>query len=123
MENCTMVEERTYHGKVMDTDHPNGCVAMTWQDAERMEKYNEKNGWGYSLAKCLHLLADHMECDEAIEDEEDEEKVNWCKAKIEMIEWRLEDANFHTFCGLLHDGKYNEALAWIAKEYCEMEVK
>ena len=116
-------EERTYHGRVMDTDHPTGCVAMTWQDAERMEKRNEACGWGFTMAKCLHFLANHMDADYAHHNEEDKEKFLSAIAEKEMIEWRLEDANFHTFCGLLHDNKYAEALAWIAKEYCEMEVQ
>ena len=111
-----------YHGRKMETIHPEGCVAMTWADAERMEKRNEANGWGFGMADCLRMLADHMDADEARNEVTDDEKFLFATAKMEKIEWRLEDANFHTFHKMLHDGEYVKALAWIAKEYCEMEV-
>ena len=110
-----------YFGKEMEGIHPVGCIAMTWEDAERMAKRNEKDGWGFDMAKCLHFLANHMDADNV--DEGDNEQLMSAIATKEMIEWRLEDANFHTFCGYLHNNEYAHALAWIAKEYCDMEVQ
>lgn len=114
--------EMMYHGRKMETIHPEGCKAMTWADAERMDKRNADHGWGFGMADCLRMLADHMDAEMARHEVTDKEKFLSATAKMEMIEWRLEDANFHTFHKMLHDGEYVKALAWIAKEYCEMEV-
>lgn len=97
-----------YYEKEMDTIHPNGCVAMTWEDAEAMEKLNNENGWGFGMSDLLRLVADHMDAREF--DDHEHDRI------MEMIEWRLTDANFHTFCELLHDNKYDNAVEWIMKE-------
>ena len=101
----------TYHGKAMENIHPEGCVALTWEDAEKMEKLNSENGWGFSDADLLRLIADHMDANFAVEDGEEPLEHN---LKMESIEWRLEDANFHTLCGLLNAKDYNEAIRWVS---------
>ena len=111
-----------YHGKEMTTIHPSGCVAMTWEDAERMEKRNEACGWGFTFANCLHFVADHMEANECLERNAMRDKHIVAKLKQEMIEWRLEDANFHDLCGFLHECEYAVAIDWAIKDY-GMEVK
>ena len=109
-----------YYEKEMETIHPEGCIMLTWEDAERMEKRNYKNGWGFSMADCLHKLATHMEAQETID--EDDSKAPLAILEQEKIEWRLEDANFHEFRTLLHDNQYIKALAWIAKQFTDLEV-
>lgn len=106
-----------YHGRKMKTIHPEGCVAMTWADAERMEKRNEAHGWGFGMADCLRMLADHMDAEKARHEVTDNEKFLFATAKMEKIEWRLEGANFHTFCKLLRGNEYTKALEWITKTY------
>ena len=106
-----------FHGKEMPTIHPEGCKAMTWEDAERMEKRNADHGWSIDFTTAIRMLADHMDAYTASLTEKDAEKVECAIAKYEMIEWRLADANFHGFCKLLHENKYAEAFKYIDDEY------
>lgn len=109
--------EMMYHGEKMESVHPNGCVAMTWADAERMELLNKEHGWGLGMADCIRMLSDHMDAENARHEVTDSEKFLFATAKMEKIEWRLEDANFHTFHKHLHGKEYENALAWITKTF------
>lgn len=102
-----------YYGKEMPTIHPEGCTAMTWEDAEAMNKLNQENGWGFSMPDLLRLLADHMEAYDFGYNGIPEEEA---KRTQEKIEWRLEDANFHKLCALLHDNDYVKASEAITEE-------
>ena len=104
-----------YHGKEMPKIHPEGCKAMTWEDAERMEKENQENGWGFSTPDLLRLIADHMDGNYMVGDGEEEKGLKM----MECIEWRLEDANFHTLCGYLNERDYKKAVAYVVKEWWE----
>lgn len=110
----------TYYGKEMPTIHPEGCKSMTWEDAELMEKRNEECGWGFSMPKCLHFIANHMEANHTmalpIVTDDDKQRYYNARGEQEKIEWRLTDANFHTLCKLLHDGDYKSATEWVLKE-------
>ena len=95
-----------YYEKEMPTIHPKGCVAMTWEDAEEMESLNADCGWGFGLSNCLRFLSDHMDAFD---------KGDYLTA--EKIEWRLDDANFHTFSKHLNEHSYDYALNWIYNTY------
>ena len=97
----------TYYGKEMENIHPEGCKAMTWEDAEKADKLDADNGWGFSDADLLRLIADHMSAQDDIENGEDIEEA--VKTQ-EIIEWRLNDANFHNLCETLHEHKYSDAV-------------
>ena len=103
-----------YYGKEMDTIHPEGCVAMTWEDAEEMEKLNSKCNWGFSTADCLRFIADHMEAH--IDAEQEDKDPHNAYKHMECIEWRLEDANFHTLHGFLATYDYKKAIEWVAAD-------
>ena len=100
----------TYHGKDMTTVHPEGCVSMTWEDAEAMDKLNQENGWGFSDSDLLRLVADHID---AHHDETDGEDVFKAYKTMECIEWRLTDANFHSLVKMLSAHDYANAVRLI----------
>ena len=106
----------TYYGEEKKTEHPYGCKVMTWEDAEEMSNLNAKCHWGFSAWDCLRFLADHMEANSDVEHGNDPLEAYKC---MECIEWRLEDANFHTFNGFLHAHEYDKALAWIGEDYAD----
>lgn len=62
----------------------------------------EEKGYGFTLADCLRMIADHMEGDELT------------KAKIEFM---LEDCNFHDLFKHLNDGNYDYALNWVYNDF------
>ena len=95
----------------------NGCVVMTKADAEEMNRLNEKCGWGFSAMDCLHFLADHLGANVTRKFSTEPDEVMEAIRTMEKIEYRLEDANFHEFCGLLSDHDYNGAMEWIRKDY------
>ena len=102
-----------YYEKEMGTTSPEGCIAMTWEDAEAVEKQNKENGWGFSAPDLLRLIADHMDATYKEEDVEDPFELYRTQEKIE---WRLEDANFHTLCKFLKLHSYKEAITWVATD-------
>ena len=73
---------------------------MTVKDAERMDNLNSKNHYGLSHEELNKLIKQHKKA-----------RSQNDKRKISMIEYRLTDINFHSECGLLVNGKYDEALA------------
>ena len=105
-----------YYNQEMPEVHPTGCVAMTWKDAEEMEKLNNENGWGFSDSDLLRLTADHMEAYLNHMEATDNAEILKHVAIMEKIEWRLTDANFHKLCGALNEHKYKTALNAIAED-------
>jgi hypothetical protein len=73
--------------------------------AEEREKYiykpNRKCHWGFSYDSLMKLMRQHQKAD---------------KRMKRLIEDRLEDANFHAYCGYLAEGKYKEYEELAAKE-------
>lgn len=106
----------TYHGREQKTIHPTECKAMTWEDAEKMEKLNQECGWGFSTPDLLRFTADHMDAYMDINEAFSSERILEGLRTIECIEWRLTDANFHTFCEALHAHEYNKAINMIAND-------
>lgn len=102
-----------YYEAEMTTIHPEGCVALTWEDAENAEKENYDCGWGFSAPDLLKFITDHMNAEYAVEDGEDPYKHYLTQ---ERIEWRLEDANFHRLCEMLHTHNYKKATEWVASD-------
>lgn len=74
--------------------------------AEEREKYvykpNKKCGWAYGYDSLMKLLKEHQKADK--------------RMKI-LIEDRLTDANFHSESGLLSEGKYDEFIELVRKNY------
>lgn len=63
-------------------------------------KPNEECGWGFNKEDCQKFLEEHKKGD--------------MRTRY-IIEERLEDANFHTFCGLLCAKDYNGAEEYLKK--------
>ena len=70
---------------------------MTRADERRMVELNKKHGWGFTRKEMLRLINDYEKAYQAGN-----------TRRMECIEYRLEDANFHTECGLLADKKFAE---------------
>ena len=94
-----------------------GCIVMTEADAEEMQNLDEKCGWGFSAMDCMRFLADHMDANAIRKFSVEPNEVMEAIRTEEKIEFRLEDCNFHTFCGMLHDGKYDDAYKWIREDF------
>lgn len=108
-----------YFEREMPTENPTGCKAMTWEDAEEMEKLNLENGWGFSDEDLLRIIADYMEAFYKHMDAYDNEEILKYVRVMEKITWRLTDANFHTLSGLLNENKFKEAVSWVADQMLE----
>ena len=104
-----------YYEKEMETIHPTGCKVLTWEEAEDAEKQNEECGWGFSVEDEMDFLIDHIRAYIFILKNGDDTAENATR-EMEWIEWRLEDANFHTFCELLHKHDSDGAYAWIKED-------
>ena len=102
-----------YYDREMDTIHPDNCVALTWEDAEYAEELNRACGWGFSAPDMLRFIADYMDafCDSEEETDADNSMKDYLV--MERIEWRLEDANFHTLCEFFHAHKFTDAVVWV----------
>lgn len=70
---------------------------MTRADERRMMKLNMKHGWGFTKKEMLRLINDYEKAYQAGN-----------IRRMECIEFRLEDANFHTEGGLLAGKKFAE---------------
>jgi hypothetical protein len=66
---------------------------------------NERNGWGFSSEQLYSLADEHQSC-----------RVNGNYKRMAKIDYRLEDANFHTFGTFLCNGDYDGARKWIASD-------
>lgn len=95
------------------------CYALTYEIIDN-ELYPllEKKNWGFSMADCLRMIADHMEATCDIADGNDPLEAYLAKEKIEFM---LEDCNFHELCGLLSNEEYVKATEWVLKDYSEEE--
>lgn len=67
---------------------------------------NHKNGWGFNYESIMRLMKQHQKADKRIQT---------------LLEDRLEDANFHTYCGLLCEKKYKEFEELAASELTKGE--
>ena len=99
-----------------DELYPN-CEALTYGDVEELMDMNEKCGWGFTAIDCLRFLADHIEANHDVESGNDPLEAH---RKMESIEWRLEDANFHRLSECLSARNYGKAIEWIRKDYDEL---
>lgn len=73
--------------------------ALTVGDVLRIDRLNARNNWGISYATAERLFSEHRQaykCGDI--------------RKMEQVEYRLTDCNFHKECALFRAGKYNEAL-------------
>lgn len=70
---------------------------MTRADERRMVELNKKHGWGFTRKEMLRLINDYEKAYHAGN-----------TRRMECIEFRLEDANFHTEGELLADKKFAE---------------
>ena len=69
------------------------------EDVEAMERLNEKNRWALSGKELEQMAAEHKAARQAGNEYE-------CL----LIEYRLDDMNFHTEARHLHAGEYGKAL-------------
>ena len=83
-----------------------GCNAMTFNDARRMDALNRKNGWGLSMKQLVMAVSAHKHARETGD-----------IRRMEMIEYRLTDINFHTECAMLNAGEYDELREKINREW------
>ena len=74
-----------------------GYEVLTREAAKRAYRANKENGWGISAEQLARLNREHRKARERSD-----------KMTMELIEYRLEDINFHNECSLLHEGKYGE---------------
>lgn len=65
------------------------------------QQYASYVGWGLDVVSCISLITMHQVC-----------TINGDTANKEWIEALLEDINYHTECGLLMEGKWDEAIAY-----------
>lgn len=82
----------------MGNDILYGYKAMTVNDAMEIGNLNQQNGWGISKEEYFDLVRNH----------EKARKENDIRT-MEMIEYRLEDINFHPECMMLELGDYQKA--------------
>ena len=75
---------------------------LSQKDMKRLWNLNKKNGWGFSKQQLLTMTTKHIKA----------RQTGNLKA-MEEIEYRLEDANFHTECSMLRSGRYNELRSMI----------
>ena len=91
--------------KNIDTIYP-GCTAMTWSDARTMDALNRKNQWGLTMRQLKNALSAHEYA-----------RATGNTRRMEMIEYRLTDINFHHECAMMHHGQYDELRAEIDREW------
>lgn len=71
---------------------------MTVGDANRIDNLNRRNGYGLTSKQLNRIIQQHKKARAAGD-----------FRTMSMIEYRLTDINFHTECGLLSAGKYEDA--------------
>ena len=76
-----------------------GYTAMTEADANRMIAANKKAGWGFTIDNLVRLIRKHKKASECGD-----------VRTMEMIEFRLDDCNFHTEAGFISEGLYDKAI-------------
>lgn len=73
------------------------------EDIDKMNNANQRNHWGLSSKQLERLIREHKKA-----------RQSGDEYTCLLIEYRLNDINFHTEAGLLHAGGYKKA-ADIAK--------
>lgn len=73
--------------------------ALTVGDVLRIGRLNARNNWGISYTTAERLFSEHRKA-----------RKRGDIRRMERVEYRLTDCNFHKECALLRAGKYNEAL-------------
>ena len=71
---------------------------LTLKEQDRIEGINIKNHYGITDSMLKTLITRHKKA-----------RANNDNHEMELIEYRLTDINFHSECGLLSKGKYDEA--------------
>lgn len=71
---------------------------LTKREKDQIDKINHQNGYMLYKVEMEQMIRSHKNA-RAVGD----------KHTMEAIEYRLTDINFHYECGLLHEGKYDEA--------------
>lgn len=71
---------------------------LTEKETNRIRALNRRHGYVLYKKEMEKMIRDHKNA-RAVGD----------KHTMEAIEYRLTDINFHYECGLLHEGKYDEA--------------
>lgn len=82
--------------------------SLSQEETRELDKLNADNHWSFDYDQLMELVAQHK----AARERNDEHTM-------ERIEYRLTDCNFHTFCKLLMDGKYEEAREYIDTDLYE----
>ena len=72
---------------------------LSIRERKQIDLLNQMNRWGLNPGEFEYLVKQHQ----AARDSED-------RHKMDLIEYRLTDINFHTACRLLSEGRYREAL-------------
>ena len=81
----------------------NGDIYYTHEEFQKyVKKPNEKCDYAYGYDSLMKLMRQHQKADK---------RMRW------FIEERLHDANFHTEAGLLSEGKYDEFIELMRKDY------
>lgn len=81
---------------------------LTHAEYKRVAALNMKYGWGFSKGMLLDLLRRYKKAYEAGNER-----------SMAMMEERLTDANFHSYCALLDEKKFDEFKALVEEEYKE----
>ena len=71
---------------------------LTEKEKDQIDKINHQSGYMLYKVELEQMIRNHKNA-RAVGD----------KHTMEAIEYRLTDINFHYECGLLHEGKYDEA--------------
>ena len=81
---------------------------LTEKEYEQVVQLNRRNWWGFSKGMLLDLLRRYKKAYEAGDER-----------SMAMMEERLTDANFHSYCALLEEKKFDEFKALVKEEYEE----
>lgn len=99
----TYADSRKNAKLIVDYMLDNGTIQLTIKEYQDwVKKPNKENLWCFSKSDLQDIL-------EAYKKAKPRRRCGY--------ETRLTDANFHTFCRLLIEGKFNEAKQWIEKEF------
>lgn len=93
---------------------------LTEKDMEICSRENQKNSWGFNERMLRYQLDKHRKAWvnlKGLDEGRHDKQIFKYERDIAMVEERLEDANFHTFCNLLSQHDYEDAKQWIRNEY------
>lgn len=79
---------------------------------------NKKSDWAFTNAQLRYFLRRHKQAyvNNRGFDFRQEKEILANERRMAMISYRLDDANFHTFAGLLDRHEYNKAEEWIEED-------